>query len=257
MNDKKRAPALERGINIIELLEKYLGGLSFSGIHRRLKIPKPSLVRFLHVLLKRKFLKQDNKIYKLGLKFLSLGSEVQSSLDLREIASPFMKQLLRKIDETVELEIFDDGSLLVIEKIESSNSIRLFSKIGGRYENLYASAPGKVVLAFLPEKENLKWLKTHSLTKITPYTITNLEELKEELIEIKNKKIAFDFQEARLEVSRIASPLFNHNSEIAGVIDIAGPYFRINQKDKDKLGSIVKEFANKISKELGYKKDVK
>lgn len=253
MKDKNLAPALERGINIIELLEKYPKGLSFSEIYMKLKIPKPSIVRFLQVLLRRKYLKQENRIYKLGLKFLSLGSEVQSSLDLREVAKPFMEELLQKIDETIELEIFDNGSLLVIEKLESSNSVRLFSKIGGRYENLHSNAPGKVVIAFLPEKESLKWIKTHSLTKLTPYTITNLEELKKELIEIKNKKIAFDFRETRLEVSRIASPLFNHNSEFVGVIDIAGTYFRINQKNKYKLGNIVKEFASKISMGLGYK----
>jgi DNA-binding IclR family transcriptional regulator len=255
MQNKSLAPALERGIDIIELIETNRDGFSFSEIYNKLKIPKPSLIRLLNILQKRKYLRVENKRYKLGLKLLSLGSAVHSSLNLREIARPFMEELLLKVNETVELEIFDEDSLLIIEKLESFDSpIRLFSKIGSRFTNLHVNAPGKVALAFLPEEISSKYLNTHNLVKQTPYTITDINKLKKELAKIKKEKVAFDFQEGRLEVSRVSSPIFNHNGEFCAAINIAGPYFRINQKNKSKFGNIVKEFASKISKELGYEK---
>ncbi|GAH08665.1 unnamed protein product [marine sediment metagenome] len=85
-------------------------------------------------------------------------------------------------------------------------------------------------------------------------TITNVEKLKEELKEIRTKGYAFDDQEVRLGVRRIAAPIFDHSKKIAGVIGIAGPTFRMRQGRKEELGRIVKQAAEEISNELGWEK---
>lgn len=246
------APALERGLCLIECLAESSGGLSFTELKNKLNIPKPSLVRFIHVLLRNNYINKTDRKYNLGYKILFLSSALLGKIDLRTKAFPYLKQLMAQTNETIELEIFDGKSLIVIEKIESEESVRLFSQVGSRFEHLHASAPGKIVLAytgFLTE-----YMKNTALLKITKKTIINLNILEQQLVVIRNKGYALDDQEIRMGIRRISAPIFDLHGKLAAVINIAGPVFRIRLKEVDKLGKLLNNTGLKISCELGYKK---
>lgn len=245
------APALERGLRLIECLAESNDGLSFTELKNRLNIPKPSLVRFIHVLWKNNYINKTDRKYKLGYKMLSLSSELLGKIDLRTKAYPYLKQLMEQTNETIELEIFDGKSLIVIEKIESEESVRLFSQVGDRFEHLHASAPGKIVLAYTGLLT--EYIKNTKLLKITEKTIINLNVLEQQLAGIRNKGYAFDDQEIRMGIRRISAPVFDLHGKLAAVIDIAGPVFRIYLKDVDKLGKLLNNIGLRISRELGYK----
>jgi len=74
------------------------------------------------------------------------------------------------------------------------------------------------------------------------------------LKDIRAKGYAFDDQEVRLGVRRIAAPIFDHSKKIAGVIGIAGPTFRMRRGRKEELSRIVKQAAREISSELGWER---
>lgn len=252
MKNTNIVPALERGIDIVELLENNPKGLSFSEIQVKLKIPKPSLVRLLQTLLKRKYVKQYDRVYKLSLRFLSLGTSVQASLGLREIARPFMEELQKKTRETVELAVPDDEDILLIDKLESLESIRIFSKIGQKFADMHSFANGKVALAFFPEEVSGRWFNNGSLRKTTEKTNTNGLKLKKEIELIRTEKVGIDIEERRPGVFRIASPVFGHGGTFLGILAIAGPVIRLGSKEE--LKNTVKYYAAKISKELGCEK---
>ncbi|HIE44179.1 MAG TPA: IclR family transcriptional regulator, partial [Candidatus Omnitrophica bacterium] len=220
----KLIPALDRGLNILELLASEKRELGFNEILDKTGIPKPSLSRILRTLVARGYLKQSrlNKKYWLGSKLLVVGSIILDHLELREIARPYLKKLVEETGETAELGILDEGKLLYIDKMESTESIRLFARIGSRYSNLHASATGKVFLAYFSNEELESFLKNNGLPKITEETITNPSSLRKELSEIRREGYAFDDQEVRLGVRRIATPIFDHREKLAGVIGIAG-----------------------------------
>ena len=77
-------------------------------------------------------------------------------------------------------------------------------------------------------------------------------ELREELKRIRKCGYGFDDQEVREGVRRFASPIFDHQGNLAGVVGIAGPAFRMLLKKKVIFGKMVKETAEKISQRLGY-----
>ncbi|MCD6408195.1 IclR family transcriptional regulator [bacterium] len=236
---------------ILEILGKRKMG--FSELYRILLIPKATLHRILKILIDTgmvRYIKEERK-YHLGYKILSLASEILNNLPLREIANSYMKQLCEKTKETVELAIPDGKAILYIDKRESSESIRLFAQIGSRYETIHASAPGKIILAFSEDKEILEKIP---LKKITDYTITDISELRREIEKIRKRGWAFDNQEARVGVRRIAAPIFDFKGNLAGIIGIAGPSFRIKKEKIKKFGELVKNIAESISKELGYTK---
>jgi len=247
----KQKNSISRAVMILEILGKRKMG--FSELHRILFIPKATLHRILKILVDTgmvRYIKEERKYY-LGYKILSLASEILNNLPLREIANSYMKQLCEKTKETVELAIPDGKAILYIDKRESPESIRLFAQIGSRYETIHASAPGKVILAFSEDKEILEKIP---LKKITDYTITDISELRREIEKIRKRGWAFDNQEARVGVRRIAAPIFDFKGNLAGIIGIAGPSFRIKKEKIKEFGELVKNVAESISKELGYTK---
>ena len=253
MEAKSPVPALERSMDILELLEKSPKGLSFTEIYTKLSIPKPSALRILNILHERKYVRLENKIYKLGLKLLTFGLNVQDSLDLRDIARPYLENLLKNTGETVELFIFDEDSLLVIDKLESFNSIRIFAKVGVRFMYLHLDVPGKVALTFLTEKTRENWLKGQRLRRPGPHTEYLIDKFKTDMVKIRKEKVYADIGEVRPEVFRMASPILDHKGELVGVIDIAGPSFRL--KEKNNFKSSVVKCALDISKKLGFNEE--
>ncbi|TKJ45222.1 hypothetical protein CEE35_04860 [Candidatus Aerophobetes bacterium Ae_b3b] len=163
-----------------------------------------------------------------------------------------MQKLMEKSKETVELAILDDKEIVYIDKHESYESIRLVAHIGSRYSTLHPTAVGKVFLAYMSEEDFEYIIRERGLKQFTQNTITDAEKLKEELKEIRANGYAFDDQEVRLGVRRIAAPIFDHSKKIAGVIGIAGPTFRMRRGRKEELGRIVKQAAGEISNELGW-----
>jgi len=248
-------PALERGLNILELLATRAEGFAFSELLSSLNIPRPSLFRLLQELQKRGYVRQnlDTKKYQLGFKILSLSTAILEGIDLRTTARQFLQKLVNQTGETVELVIFDNGELLHIDKIESTQSIRIFAQIGTRNPYLHVSAHGKVFLAYMKDEERGKFL-SNKLKKITENTITEKEKLLRELEEVRRDGYAFDFGEGRIDVSRCSAPVFNHAGEIAASVGIAGPAFRMGKDKKQKLGEKVRQIALEISKSIGYQK---
>ena len=244
---------IERTLDLLELLsrEKDMG---FRELMENLRIPRATLSRLLKILKERGYLRQDpyTRRYRLGSSILVIGASVLDTLELREIARPYMQKLLEKTNETIELAILDDGALLYIDKLESTESIRIFARIGSRYETLHATAPGKVMLAF-GGKELLKnFLNRVGLRKFTEKTITEVEKLYRELEKVRRRGWAFDDEEVRIGVRRIAAPIFNYQGKLEGTIGIAGPSFRITEEKIEKFGKWVKEAGEKVSLEFGF-----
>ena len=248
--NKLSVPGLERGLILIEVLAENSEGLSFTELQNKSGIPKLSLIRIIQVLLHKNYIIKLERKYKLGYKILSLSNTLLRKLDLRTKAFPYLKQLAAQTKETVELEIVDGQALIVVEKMESEESIRLFSQVGLRFEHLHAVAPGKVALAYTDLLPG--YIKNHKLRRITEKTIVNANVLKHQLAEIRNKGYAFDDQEIRIGVRRIAAPVFDGHGKLIGIVNIAGPVFRIILKDIGKLGKLLSDIGLKISRELGY-----
>ncbi|MBC8461794.1 MAG: helix-turn-helix domain-containing protein, partial [Deltaproteobacteria bacterium] len=107
MKSKKNyhVPALERALDVIDLLASNDNDLSFSEILSSLNIPRPSLARILKILTDRGIINKagDRGLYSLGMKLLYLGNRLESKLKLRSVAWQFMQELASKTGKTIEL----------------------------------------------------------------------------------------------------------------------------------------------------------
>lgn len=250
---KVNDPTPIKTLEVLEVLASAKEGLGVTEISRALGLSKSTVHRILMALVNRQYVLKDEvtRRYRLGFKLLLLSSQVLDSLELRQLARPELVELANRSRETVHLVWLEGDEGVYVEKIDTSETIGLLSRVGKRVP-LYSTAVGKSMLAFMDAERLNSYLQRVNLVPITPHTITDVERLKEHLAQIRQQGFALDCQENRLGVICVAAPIFQADGQVIAAVSIAGPDFRFTLAKAKELGPIVKEATLSISRKLGF-----
>lgn len=152
------APALEKGLDILELLAEQPHGLAAKAIADRLGRSMGELFRMLMALERRGFIRRlDDGSYELGLHLFELASRHPPLERLRAAALPEMNRLAELLGQSCHLAVHDDGRILVLARVESPRPWSLMVRIGETYA-LTRNVSGRVLLAFQPAALCSAWL---------------------------------------------------------------------------------------------------
>ncbi len=132
--------------------------------------------------------------YRLGIKFFELGGLVQDRLRIREVALPYMEDLLATTREMVHLAKLDGNDVLYIERLVSHRSVRSPSRVAGRVPAT-CTGVGKAILAFSPP-DVVRSVIAAGLPALTAYSITNPVQFLETLERVRTTGVSFDSEEA-------------------------------------------------------------
>jgi IclR family acetate operon transcriptional repressor len=164
---------------------------------------------------------------------------------------PYLENLRRLSGESVNLSILDQGDrVLWIEILPSPQALRVNSGVGLRVLP-HCTAAGKAMLAHLPECEVERIAEATGLPRITPNTITHIDQLKQELEKIRSRGFATDSQEHWQELNCVGAPIFGPDGRCVGAISTSGPAFRFSLEKLEELGPSVMALAGEISRKLG------
>lgn len=242
-----------RTIDILELLSKNKEGYSLTDISDILQAPKSSIFDIMKTLVYRNMVVEDHQSsiikYKIGLQAFLIGSSFINHIDIVDIAREELISLATKMNATTFMAVLDDYKIAYIYKYESQNSVITTANIGTR-GSLHSTGLGKVLMAFSSQKVFEDHLMHMSFEPYTPYTITTVKEYLKEINKVKKQGYAIDNRENSNYQFCAAAPIRNHQGNVIAAISCSGLYedFMI----LDDLGIIVKETADKISKQLGY-----
>jgi DNA-binding IclR family transcriptional regulator len=242
---------IDRFVEILDCFAHEQRSLSLVELSTYLDLPKSTLHRFLvslesHGILRRQ---EDNKRWQLGYHLIAWGNLASKSTSLREIARPFMRELVTATGETAILSIYHDHEVIIIDMCETSHSVRLKMEIGMRSAP-HAGASSKVLLAYLPEEEIMAIVKEKGLPKLCTNTITELHRLLEELEKIRLCGFAFSLEETDQGAWGVATPIFDMSNRMVGAIGIAGPTQRYSKDKLDQFLELCRRQADRISEVL-------
>lgn len=249
------APALARGLKILEILAGADEELPFSSLKQESKIPTPSLWRLLHVLRENEYVIYDPErhTYRLGYKFLHMGNVLLDRMGFRPEARNYLRKLAELTGETAEFSGRLRDELVLLDQEEGHQAVRLYSRIGSTYPYFHATAPGKVYLAQMPEEKLESVIERIGLPSITEFTVTDLDALKKELKKIRSQGYAVDNQEMRLGVFRVAAPVFDGSGRTVGCLGVAGPSFRFDKDKTESMAKDVKSVAGELTREVNQR----
>jgi DNA-binding IclR family transcriptional regulator len=242
--------SVSRAIQIIRCFEKN-EELGVTEISKMVGLHKSTAFGLISTLEANKLIEKNELTgkYRLGLELFRLGTKVNSAL--RHIAIPYLEQLVKMYQETANLVVMDDLSIIYLEKVESTRSMRISTLVGGRLP-LYCTAVGKAILANLPSEELNSKLKRMEFRKYTGNTASDRNSLMESLELTRNRGYAEDNEELEIGLSCIAAPIYNHFNIPFAAISLSGPTFRMNEDFRKEASAALMDYTKEISMKLGY-----
>ena len=225
--------------------------LTVAQVAKLMNINRASSHRFLSTLRELGYADQDDSSrYYLTSKVIQLGMKVLDRFEIRKIARPFLQELSAKFNETINLGFFNGEEVLTIDKIDSTEILRMDAGIGGG-EPAYCTSLGKAILAFIPDEQLDDYLRATALSAFTPNTLISKDKLKEELMQIKEGGYAIDDEELCVGLRCVGAPLFNHSGQAIFAISISGPSIRMGSKKIEQMQRELKRICQTLSGKMG------
>jgi len=225
-----------------------------SELSRELGLHKSTVSRLMRTLEQGGLLSRspETERYRLGVDLIGLAAQVVSFMDLRDVALPFLRALADTCQETVNLSVLDAGQVVNLEQfVPQARWIKNIGRVGRRMAP-HCTAAGKVLLAYLPQHEREQIIRAN-LRRFTPHTITDPDELRQELARVREQSYGTASEELEKGLNVVAVPVRDHTGRVMASVSVAGPAFRLLPDLFPQMAALLKETAAAISKRLGYK----
>ncbi len=218
MNEKPiptySAPALEKGLDIVELLSKQDVGLTQSEIARALGRTVGEIFRMLMVLQDRGYVSQDplSDRYSLTTYIFEIALRIPVVGRMTAVAGPLMRDLSAKTNQSVHLAILSEGTVLVVGQANSPGNNVLSVRLGAKID-LWRASSGRVILAFTSEQEVARLMQNVPLPDESPAS-----QILEELAQI--KKTGLEVRDSFIVkgVVNISAPIIDHSGLAVGAL---------------------------------------
>lgn len=217
--------------------------------------PKTSVHRMLNSLEQSGFVRRTaDGAYELGYVFLQFGQAVADRLDIRKIALPVMQRLREEIGEAVNLIVRDGYEAIYVEKVDTTEPVRVFTAIGRRAP-LYGGACPRILLAYMPDEEREAYIQHVKMERIANNTITDPEQLRLAIAQTRDNGYTVSHSELYNYTSAVGAPIYDHSGEVVAGLSIVGPE---NRYGDDRLPFYIDKTvaaAREISDQLGWHRE--
>lgn len=159
---KYRAPALDKGLDIIELLASTDEGLTQADIAKAIGRSANEIFRMLDRLQRRGYIRRLGDRYELTLKLFALSHQHSPIRRLVSLATPILRELSRRVDQSCHIAVYDRGHVVVVAQNESPSYYGLSIRVGSRI-GLFNTGSGHALLAFTTAREREMMIREHEL----------------------------------------------------------------------------------------------
>jgi DNA-binding IclR family transcriptional regulator len=228
------------------------GPASLDELAQAVGVHKTTVLRLLRTLADDRFVFRDGSHrYHLGSRIFELSSRALDQREVRRIAASHLAAFNRQHGRTTHLAVLEDGEVIYIDKLESHDQIRMYSRIGLRAP-LHSSAVAKVLLADLPDAEVRHLLDGVELLPATPNTITDRDVLMAELAVVREQGWAHDREENEPSINCIAGPVRGASGRVLAAVSVSVPDVVLTYERLLELLPALLDCTEKISRDCGW-----
>lgn len=193
----------------------------------------------------------ETKLYSLGGRVIRWAGVYVATSDLCSKSMLMMKSLFRETNETVTLYVVEGDERVCVERIESSQNVRIVESIGLRLK-LYHGSGGQAILAFM-DKSEIDRILSLAAEEIQDKVEDEIRTIRQQLDETREKGYSISHGQWLSGASGIAAPIFGSRGKPIGSISISGPSDRFQCQEKiQKYADLLLPAVEKISYEMGY-----
>ncbi|ART69642.1 IclR family transcriptional regulator [Mycobacterium dioxanotrophicus] len=216
-------------------------------------VHKTTVLRLLRTLADERFAFRDHdNRYHLGSRIFELAEYGADQREIRQIASRHLVEFNRTYGRTTHVAAMEGDSVVYIDKLESHDLIRMYSRIG-LSANLNSTAVAKVILADLPDAELRPIVAAMDFTKRAANTITTPEAYLREIESVRAQGWAQDREENEPSINCIGVPVRGASGKVVAAVSVSVPEVVLPFDQLLELLEPLQAVCQRISTDCGYR----
>jgi DNA-binding IclR family transcriptional regulator len=243
--------SLERALDLVELIRE--GHATLDELAARVRVHKTTVLRLLRVLEVRGYVTRDAQHrYRIGPALYAFAGGRPDHEAVRAAAAEPMRALGRLTGQTVHLAAYDDGVVTYIDKVEATDKLRMYSRIG-LPAPLHATAVAKVLLGALDEAELGRILDRIEYTRYTPRTLDTPEALAAEVRRSAERGWAVDHEEHETFMNCIGAGVRGADGGLIAAVSVSVPNVVLPYDGVLEFLPALRDTVVAISADLGFR----
>ncbi|RTZ45468.1 IclR family transcriptional regulator [Candidimonas sp. SYP-B2681] len=251
MKSKPRVQAgvqsVENGLELVLLLAKNRRAMKLTEVAARVGISPAKAHRYLVSFVRAGFVTQDLEtgLYGLGPVALEFSLACLATLEPIEIASKEARILSAETGCTVSICVWGSFGPTVVRWNQPTNPVMVNVGLGSVYP-LYHSATGRIFAAFMPPEVIRKYVAS------TPVGSSGKKTPGETVEEVRKRGMSRSYGQHIEGMASFCAPVFDANGALALSMTILGYKESFDYRWDSPLASMLRDTANRCSKQLGY-----
>lgn len=236
-DDQYTVDTTDLSLEILDMVSD-TGGATLRDIQSELDVAKSTAHKHLQTLLTHGLLTKRGETYHVGLKCLNLGEEARN----RWPGSPHIDEAIGSLTERTEEECDfvapDRGRIITIaesyhkwakyDDTRRGGGSKDYRARTGSYYRMHATASGLAILATYSQSRVEEVIDRWGLPARTEYTITDRDQLYEELATIRERGYAIDNQGYTEGMRSVGKAVHGPTGQTIGAISVSGPTYRVD-----------------------------
>jgi DNA-binding IclR family transcriptional regulator len=249
IQNRYRAPALEKGLDILELLADAQRGLTLSEMASSFGRTRNEIFRMLSCLEDRRFIARKNgdDRYQLTARMFELAHRHPPTHDLVTAALPIMRELATASHQSCQMGMQHEGDVLIFAQVDTPGLVGIAMRVGARRE-LTNSASGLSLLAFQESSVRQEWLRAAGATR---WTNARKRALERRLSGIARAGYVEFPNPAVKSVLGISSPICDHRGHAIATLTVSYAQLAGAHPSALEVRRMVMAAAARITREIG------
>ena len=228
--DRDYVQSLSRGLTVLQAFNAERPAMTLADMSRATGLTRATVRRLLLTLAALGFVCTDGRTFELTPRVLDLGFAYVSSLQLPDIAQPFMEALSDRVHESVSASVLDGSQIVYVARVNTQRIMGISLAIGSRLPAAWTSM-GRVLLAGLSEPQLEEFLDGLVASGPTEQSINNTEALRSEIHTVRSQGYALIDQELEEGIRSVAAPLRDRRGRTLAAINVGTHAARVTLKE--------------------------
>jgi DNA-binding IclR family transcriptional regulator len=192
----KKGSSIMRALTILEEVALLGHPVTPTELNKELKLPKPTIHRLCATLEAAGFLKRalDGRRYTVGPRLRTMALSFLHTEEQQVLMRAVLERISKKVGETANISVPDQNRMQYIDRVETRWPLRVQFPVGSHVP-LHCTSAGKMYLSSMRPAARTRLLQHLTLEKHAANTITDVNDLEEDLAEISARGYSTDNEE--------------------------------------------------------------
>ncbi|MFM0499924.1 IclR family transcriptional regulator [Paraburkholderia caffeinilytica] len=210
-----------RGLSVIRAFNAARPEQTLTDVAAATGLTRAGARRILLTLQTLGYVEAEGRLFRLTPKILDLGFAYLTSMPFWNLAEPVMENLSAQVHESCSAAVLDRTEIVYVLRVPTHKIMTINLSIGSRLP-AYCTSMGRVLLAALDDETLEATLNSAPLYAHTPRTVTDKEELKKLIAQVRRQGWAIVDQELEGGLISLSAPIRNRQGRVIAAMNISG-----------------------------------